>query len=99
MSKADKDITVRARKAVDVLWNACKSRGRCWGRKRKGGNCFQGTNIVIIEDTEVVILSHGCGKSIRIHEFQRANLKTDLGEKVRRLLLDAEVAIQLQRGR
>lgn len=99
MSKADDDLTVEARKAVDVLWNACKSRGRCWGRKQKEGNHFQGTNIVLIEDDEIVILSRGCGRSIKMHEFRRADLKTDLGEKVRNLLFDNVIAVQLQKGR
>lgn len=78
------DITVKARKSIDELWKNADLRGRCWGVKKKDGNCFRGTNITIGYGDEIVSVSERDGKLV-VHEFVRAR-STTLGQKVKKLL-------------
>ena len=81
------EITVKARKAIDTLWKECLAHARGWGLKRKGDNVFEGSNIILIDKDEVVVLAINKreGNIIAVHEFKRTN-KTELGTRVKNLL-------------
>lgn len=81
------EVTVKARKAIDTLWSKCLAHARGWGLKGKGDNVFEGSNIILINEKEVVILAIDSEKKgeIVIHEFIKAS-GTALGSKVATLL-------------
>lgn len=81
------EVTVKARKAIDTLWKECLSHARGWGLKGKGNNIFEGSNIILIDRDEVIILAidHPNKEQISIHEFKRS-MNTKLGSKVMTLL-------------
>lgn len=85
----EEEVTVKARKAIDPLWTECLSHARGWGLKGKGDNIFEGSNIVLINKDEVVVLAMQEGRRgdqrIAIHEFKRAT-NTVLGNRVTNLL-------------
>ena len=71
MGKKSIDPTVKARKALNILFEKrAWLKGRCWGPKRKT-NPFSGTNITIAIGDELVSISQGMDRRLRIHEFVR----------------------------
>ena len=83
-AKELKEITVKARKALQPLWKRALLRGRCWGVKQKNKNPFQGTNITIGTENEIVTVSQANGE-LEVHEFKRTE-GTLLGNAAKELL-------------
>jgi len=85
----EEEITVKARKAIDSLWKECLSHARGWGLKGKGDNIFEGSNIILINKDEVVVLAiHKQDRRedvIAVHEFKRTG-ETDLGTRAKNIL-------------
>jgi len=82
------EVLIKARKAIDALWKECLAHARGWGLKGKGDNIFEGSNIILINKNEVVILAIHKTKgqdTIGVHEFKRV-AKTELGIRVKNLL-------------
>ena len=85
------DITVKARQALIPLWEECHKlgmRGRPWGIKSPT-NLLGGTNTVLAIGDELVSVSEKDGRLV-IHEFRRKS-GTQLGDKVRKILREAEL--------
>lgn len=83
-AKEQKEITVDARKALHPLWIKAFLRGRCWGVKQEDKNPFQGTNITMGTENEIVTVSQADG-ILKIHEFKRTT-GTSLGNATKELL-------------
>lgn len=81
------EITVKTRKAVDTLWKECLAHARGWGLKGKKDILFEGSNIILINKNEIIVLAINPEdeKEIVIHEFTRIT-NTVLGSKVATLL-------------
>lgn len=79
------DPTVEARKVLDSLWREIPLRGRPWGLKKSGTNCYGGTNILLATDKELVSISMNSKGNLRIHEFKRSK-NTSLGRQIKKRL-------------
>ncbi len=52
----DYDLIVKARKALQLLWERADLKGRCWGPKRED-NPYSATNITFAVKDELVSVS------------------------------------------
>lgn len=96
ISKRD-EVSVAARKALDHIWDLALLVGRCWGRAGRGkskneGNPFQGTNITLADDQDLVTVSFTENGEAVVHEFIAAK-KTPLGDRVREALAKAGINV------
>lgn len=83
----DFESLIKARRALDPLWKKeAWLKGRTWGRRRKNeNNPYEGTNITLAIEKELVAISQGKNGRLKIHEFSKTQ-ETSLGKRIREIL-------------
>lgn len=86
---------IKARKALEQLWQEAMLKGRCWGPKKEC-NSYKGSNITLAIGNELITISQLPDGKLAIHEFVEGN-DTLLGKRVKEIF-DKE-GIPFERGR
>lgn len=85
---------IKAREALDSLWEKAWLRGRCWGLKlKRQNNPYRATNITIAIGSELVSISQREDGVLRIHEFSRTK-DTCLGKGIKKILQEEGLSIE-----
>jgi hypothetical protein len=85
--------TVKARKALDLLWAKAHMKGRTWGPKgkKKNPSPYAGTNILLAKGNELASVSLDKNtKRLIIHQFIAVE-DTALGKQIKRALVRAKL--------
>ena len=90
-----KKISVKARNAIDSLWQKALTKARSWGTKRDGDNPFFRTNIMYScqEGKNIVIITFTEDGEAVIHEYGRV-IGTDLGRETKTLLREKGIPVK-----